>query len=145
MLPNILLPTDGAESSGPVLDVAIDWVKHSGGKLVVLSVAGTLSYSPLAEDVPSIDWQAYEARQRERAQRLLDEACARARAAGIACEPVLEQSDDLAGKIVETAQRLHCDAIFMATHRRSRLMRLFAGSQTQKVLARTNLPVLVFH
>ncbi len=144
MLSTILLPTDGSESTLPVLSTALDWVKRVNGKLVVLSVAGTLSYNPLAGDIPSIDWRAYEEEQRLRAQRILAQAKAMADAAGVPCDTVLEQSDDPAEKILLTAKTHSCDAIFMAAHRRPRLLRLLAGSQTQKVLAHASVPVMVF-
>jgi nucleotide-binding universal stress UspA family protein len=44
---------------------------------------------------------------------------------------------------VATAEKYGCDAIVMASHGRSGLNRLFLGSETQKVLAHTHLPVLV--
>lgn len=144
MIKTILVPTDGSDTSRPAITAALDWLRQVDGKLVVLSVADTLSYNPLAEDVPSIDWKAYEAAQRQRAQRILDEVAASARQAGVACDTVLEQSDDPAAMILDTARQRQADAIFMASHRHSRLSRLFVGSQTQKVLAHTGLPVMVF-
>ncbi len=144
MIRTILLPTDGSDSSGPALQAALEWLKQVDGRLVVLSVAGTLSYNPLAEEVPSIDWKDYEEKQRRRAQCVLDDVCAHARQAGVPCDTVLEQSDDPATAILDTARKQQVDAIFMASHRRSRLNRLFVGSQTQKVLAHAELPVMVF-
>ena len=64
--------------------------------------------------------------------------------AGVPCETVVEQSEDAARKIVEVADRMQCDAIFMASHRKSALEKLFVGSATQKVLSLTNVPVMVF-
>ena len=41
------------------------------------------------------------------------------------------------------AARHNCDIILMASHGRKGLNKLFLGSETQKVLAHTQLPVLV--
>lgn len=144
MLKTILFPTDGSESGQPVLNSALELLKQVDGKLIVLSVAGTLSYNPLSEDVPSIDWKDYEAQQRRRAQSVLDDVSAQAAQAGVACDTLLEQSDDPAAVILDTAQKLRPDAIFMASHRRSGLTRLFVGSETQKVLSHASTPVMVF-
>jgi hypothetical protein len=45
--------------------------------------------------------------------------------------------------IIATAQRLGCDLIFMGSHGRSGLTRLLAGSETHKVLAGADVPVMV--
>ena len=46
-------------------------------------------------------------------------------------------------EIISAAEKHHCDAIFMASHGRSGLSRLFLGSKTQRVLAHSTIPVLV--
>jgi nucleotide-binding universal stress UspA family protein len=46
-------------------------------------------------------------------------------------------------EIIRAADDYHCDVIFMASHGRRGLSRLLAGSQTQKVLAYSKVPVLV--
>lgn len=144
MIKTILFPTDGSDSARPALDAALDWLRQVNGRLIVLSVAGKLSFNPLSEDVPSIDWKDYELKQQQRARRVLDQIDADARQAGIDCTTVLEQSEDPADVIVDTARKYAVDAIFMASHRRSGLTRLFVGSQTQKVLSHTSVPVMVF-
>lgn len=144
MIRTILLPTDGSDSSRPALEAALEWLKQVNGKLVVVSVAGTLSCNPLTEEAPSIDWKDYDEKQRQRARRVLDGVCAQATQAGVACEAVLAQSDDPAAAIVDASRTHPVDAIFMASHRHSRLTRLFVGSQTQKVLAHAGVPVMVF-
>jgi nucleotide-binding universal stress UspA family protein len=45
--------------------------------------------------------------------------------------------------IIATAQRLGCDLIAMVSHGRRGLSRLLAGSETQKVLAGADVPVMV--
>ena len=53
------------------------------------------------------------------------------------------EAGDPATVIVETAQKLHVDAIVMSTHGRSGLSRWLFGSVTQKVLAASCCPVFV--
>jgi nucleotide-binding universal stress UspA family protein len=45
--------------------------------------------------------------------------------------------------IIETARRLGCDLIAMASHGRHGLKGLLLGSETQKVLVHSSIPVLV--
>jgi nucleotide-binding universal stress UspA family protein len=46
--------------------------------------------------------------------------------------------------IIETAGREGCDLIFMASHGRSGLSGLLIGSETNKVLSHSKIPVLVY-
>jgi nucleotide-binding universal stress UspA family protein len=46
--------------------------------------------------------------------------------------------------IVDAARKKRCDVIFMASHGRGEFAALVLGSVTQKVLARSKVPVLVF-
>jgi nucleotide-binding universal stress UspA family protein len=47
--------------------------------------------------------------------------------------------------IVKAAERDGCDLIFMASHGRKGLAGVLIGSETQKVLTHTKLPVVVCH
>lgn len=46
--------------------------------------------------------------------------------------------------IIEVAQRQGCDLIFMASHGRRGVEALLLGSETQKVLTHSTIPVLVY-
>jgi nucleotide-binding universal stress UspA family protein len=74
---------------------------------------------------------------------MLDYARRVAQAAGVECDVVCERGDHPYQVIVDSAQRFGCDLIVMASHRRGTLEALLFGSQTQHVLARCGLPVLV--
>jgi nucleotide-binding universal stress UspA family protein len=54
------------------------------------------------------------------------------------------ESDEPHRAIIDAAQRLGCDLIMMASHGRRGIGALLLGSQTQKVLMYSNLPVLVW-
>ena len=68
-----------------------------------------------------------------------------AREHNVEFETVVTQSFDPYKEILDTAHKRHCDAIFMASHGRNGLSKVFLGSQTQKVLAHSDVPVTVFH
>jgi nucleotide-binding universal stress UspA family protein len=46
--------------------------------------------------------------------------------------------------IIEAAETGHCDVIFMASHGRRGLGSLLIGSETQRVLTHTKIPVIVY-
>jgi nucleotide-binding universal stress UspA family protein len=67
-----------------------------------------------------------------------------AREAGVPFDGVVVEGDQPWKAIVETARARGCDAIAMASHGRSALGGLLLGSQAQRVLAHSTLPVVVF-
>ncbi len=144
MLTKILVPTDGSADLDAPLQAALAIAKATGGKIVALTVANELPIDPYANAMPASEWEKYQKYLRGEATRNLVAVTDAASAAGVHCETVVEQSDDAAQTIVDVAERMQCDAIFMATHRKSALEKLFVGSATQKVLAHTNIPVMVF-
>ena len=87
--------------------------------------------------------QQYEAATRARAQRLLDEAAAIALEAGVPCVPLQVMSDNPYQAIIATAREQGCDLIVMASHGRKGIAGLLLGSETQKVLVHSNIPVMV--
>lgn len=144
MLSNILVPTDGTDAVDAPLKAALELARKTGGKIVTLTVASELPLDPAANTMPASEWKNYEKYLRDEAAKNLAPVTIAAREAGVPCEGVVEQGDDPAEKILAVAQRLGCDAIFMASHRKSALMKLFVGSSTQKVLAHATVPVMVF-
>jgi nucleotide-binding universal stress UspA family protein len=74
----------------------------------------------------------------------MDEVNAAARAAGVSCDIVISETVSAYQGIIETASRMKCDAVFMASHGERGLASLLIGSVTHKVLAHSKIPVLVF-
>ena len=66
-----------------------------------------------------------------------------ARDAGIAYDSLIVTSDRPHEAILDAAELRGCDLIFMASHGRRGVKGLMLGSQTQKVLPHTTIPVLV--
>jgi nucleotide-binding universal stress UspA family protein len=139
----ILLPTDGSELSRKAIDTAIEYAQLCGAKIHGISVAEPYPFTPLAESAMAIDPTIYEENVRNLAQQHVNKISDAAKIAGVECEvsTVLSFSPD--EEIINAAKKYNCDAIFMASHGRSGLSRLFLGSKTQKVLAHSTIPVLV--
>lgn len=70
-----------------------------------------------------------------------EEICA---AAGVTTTTVTETSDVPYDVIISTAEQKQCDLIFMASHGRRGITGLLLGSETQKVLTHSKIPVLVY-
>ena len=63
---------------------------------------------------------------------------------GVACDVVLETTDQPYEAIVKVAEQKGCDLIMMASHGRRGVGALLLGSETQKVLTHSKIPVLVY-
>jgi len=77
------------------------------------------------------------------ARAILAKAEVVARAAGISYDSAIMTSDRPHEAILATAEARGCDLIFIASHGRHGIRSLILGSQTQKVLQHTTIPVLV--
>jgi nucleotide-binding universal stress UspA family protein len=144
MFQTILVPTDGSALSDAAASAAVRFAKQIGGKIVALSVAEPAPHTIVSDGGAFIvDIADYEQKARELAQKHVDRVAAVASAEQVPCDTVIALSFSPYQEIVQAATDYHCDLIFMATHGRKGLNKLFLGSETQKVLAHTTVPVLV--
>jgi len=143
MFKTILVPTDGSDLSIKAIDTAVEFAKFGGGKIVGLSVAEPYPFTPLAEGAMAADPGIYEESMLAMAQQNVQKIADTATAAGVPCEVIATQSFSPSEEIINTAQKYGCDVIFMSSHGRKGLSKLFVASETQKVLAHSTIPVLV--
>mgnify|MGYP006324041737 CR=1 FL=1 len=104
------------------------------------------SPSLVAPSAMALTGELREERRRQKeaeAQAVFEDARKRAQAAGVALETVYvpERLPDEA--ILETADRCGADLVVMAAHGHRGRRKLRLGSQTQAVVSRGHLPVLV--
>lgn len=146
MFKKILVPTDGAALSYTAIASAIEFAKLHGGKIVAISVAKPYPYSQVEEGSSAIamNAQAFNEAAQKVAEKHVENVASLARTENVECITRTALSDSPYEEIVHAATDLFCDVIFMASHGRKGLHKLFVGSETQKVLAHTNIPVLVF-
>lgn len=79
-----------------------------------------------------------------RAEKFLEEITVAAKAAGVNCETLFLVGDYPYEVIVKAAQEKNCDLIAMASHGRKGIKGMLLGSETQKVLTHSQIPVLVY-
>lgn len=143
MFKSILLPTDGSALSEKATVSAIQFAQLNGAKIVGISVVQPFPFSPMGDGGYVLDAGVYERQMQDEAQSHIDKVAAAAKAANVPFEGVVALSVSPYEEIVEAATKHHCDIIMMASHGRKGLNKLFVGSETQKVLAHTTLPVMV--
>jgi nucleotide-binding universal stress UspA family protein len=144
MFKNILFPTDGSDLSDKVAARVIELAQVHGGRIVAISVIQPFPFLPMGDSgMVAPDAGVYQSHMERAAQQNVNKVAAAAGAANIPFEGVVSLAASPYQEIVATAEKYGCDAIVMASHGRSGLNRLFLGSETQKVLAHTHLPVLV--
>lgn len=144
MFKTILVPTDGSELADKAVLAAVDFARTCGGKIIGLAVAQSYPYSPLAEPAFLPDPAVYDKGMLDIAESHVAKVKSAAVRAGVPCETLASLANDPATEIIDTASKHGCDIVFMASHGHHGIQRLILGSVTQKVLARSTVPVLVF-
>jgi nucleotide-binding universal stress UspA family protein len=134
---HILLTTDGSDLAQRGIDHGLTLARKLGSKVTALTV--TAPY-PL-QIATTVD--AWEAGQKEHADAALQPVRKAAFNMGVQATVVHSKSDSAAEAIVDTAQKLGCDLIVMASHGRRGVTRLLLGSQTAEVVHSSAIPVLV--
>lgn len=143
MFKHILLPTDGSELSEAAVRNGIDFAKRLQAKVTGLCVVPKDYSSYYDAEYPGGVKERAEAQRKEKAKSYLSVITNAAQNEGVACEVVMKMSDQPYEAIVEMAEQKGCDLIMMASHGRRGVGALLIGSETQKVLTHSKIPVLV--
>lgn len=142
MYQRILVPTDGSENTQKAVQTAIGLARLTGGKLYTLSVKEPFPYSAISEMQPVPPQEFFDAQERIAAMRVKGVVDA-ATAAGIGCEAATVEALHPWEAIIDHAKTQGCDLIVMASHGRRGLQAILLGSETQRVLIHTTIPVLI--
>ncbi len=147
MFKHILLPTDGSKLSDRTVTQAIEVAKALGAKITAVHIVG--AYHLVLPDegfatpeIPALKKRFHE-EETARAKKILGTVKHAAQMAGVECDIVMATSDVPYEMIINQATKLGCDLIIMASHGRSGLQGILLGSETQKVLTHSKIPVLV--
>jgi len=144
MLNKILVPTDGSELSGKAIAGAVEVAKKLGSTIVGMTVTEPYPYSAISDYSPTESQEHYQNRVKEEAEERLKSLKTAAQAAGVALTTEIRSSTSPYEAIIATAKDQGCDTIFMASHGRRGFTGLLLGSETNKVLTHSTIPVLVF-
>lgn len=146
MFKKILLPTDGSELSRQAAQRAVLFAKEVAAQLIIFHATPKYSLDCFDEGGPLTytQPQEYADRMDDRATRFLGEVEKLCADAGVVCKAVTVTSDVPYEAIVEAAKSEKCDLIFMASHGRRGISAVLLGSETNKVLSHSKIPVLVY-
>jgi nucleotide-binding universal stress UspA family protein len=146
MFRHILIPTDGSAIASKAVRAGIRFARETGAR-----VTGYYAFDTLRAHVNYGGYMAsdkfvvqMDRRAEHVGRKYLDAMAKLARAARVRFDSVCAKVPDPAEGIVATARRKNCDVIFIASHGRSGLSKLIMGSVTQKVLAHSKIPVLIY-
>ena len=144
MFKHILIPTDGSALSMKAVKSGMALAKEAGAKVTVLKVIELSSVLGTDSKRVAATRQAYERQVRDLAERELHDADVSARKQGVACTTMLQKHAQPYRAIIDTATKRRCDLIAMASHGRKGVSALILGSETNKVLTHSRIPVLVY-
>ena len=144
MFKQILLPTDGSELSTRAVLAGVSFAKEAGAQVIGVTVLPDFHTFTANADMIESTEDEYLAASETRGARYLSEIADATRAAGVPCTTLLVRSDQPYEAILQTARDRGCDLIIMASHGRRGLSGMLLGSETQKVLVHSAIPVMVY-
>jgi nucleotide-binding universal stress UspA family protein len=145
MYKNLLVPTDGSKLSDKAVAHAIALAQAVGASLTAFYAAPDYPMPAYADGVvyEPVSRREYSKLAAEDAQKILDAVETKAEAAGVSCKTAYTIASAPWEAILAAARKHKCDAIVMSSHGRRGLSAVLLGSETQKVLTHTKLPVIV--
>jgi nucleotide-binding universal stress UspA family protein len=138
----VLVATDFSEGAERALQTAIRFAKLLGAAIDLVHVYSIMPYVPDGGFPGTIPVPEPAPDLRPEVERQLTVLAARVREAGVECETAALVGDTV-DEILTRASNDGAEIVVMGTHGRTGLKRVLLGSVSQKVLQRTNLPVLV--
>jgi len=144
MFRHILLPTDGTEISRDTARRAVAFAKDARAEITAVYVKPVASFDYEGDllDPSAVDRIGHAAEKK--AKEYLGFIKKLCRETGVECQTIASHGDHPYEEIINVARAKKCDLIFMASHGRRGLRSLLLGSETQKVLTHTSIPVLVY-
>lgn len=146
MYTKILFPTDGSPLADLAALAAVEFASMCNAEVTGLYVAPEYQYPVSIEIIPPSypSEEEYREAARKTGEGYLAGLCSAATEARIKVNAITVYSNKPAHRIVEMAQELDCDLIFIGSHGRTGIEQLLLGSVTSKVLSLCDIPVLVY-
>jgi nucleotide-binding universal stress UspA family protein len=146
MFKHVLLPTDGSKTARKAIKAGIALAKQLGARVTAYYAVDAMPAYSYSEGylLSGAVLKEFDKRALEQGEKYLAEVVKAAKAAGVPCRTLVTKPAAPYQGIVAAAKKQRCDVILMASHGRSELGTLLLGSVTQKVLAHSKLPVLVY-
>ncbi len=143
MFKHLLIATDGSELSNKAVEQGLSLARGLGAKVTVVTVTEPFAASIPAEVAVVFSREDYEKAVVSSAERILQSVSAAAAANGVPCETVHVKNQYPAEGIINLATTRECDLIVMASHGRRGIPRLVLGSEANRVVTQSTVPVLI--
>jgi nucleotide-binding universal stress UspA family protein/nitrite reductase/ring-hydroxylating ferredoxin subunit/hemerythrin-like domain-containing protein len=143
MYRHLMIPLDDSPLTVETVRVAVEFARALGAKVTFFHAKSDYGSSSVGALERVMSPTAFNENIAGEARALLAKAEVVAREAGVAFDSLVVTSDRPHEAILDAAEARGCDLIFMASHGRRGVKGLMLGSQTQKVLQHTTIPVLV--
>ena len=143
MFKHILIPTDGSERSRKAMREGTDFAASIKARLTFLTTLPPFKVFATNPMMVTDTKEAYKLDVEKVARQRFEGAVEYARLKGVPAlaQHVLAEHPFVA--IIDAAKKYKCDLIFMASHGRKGIVGIVLGSETQKVLTHSKIPVLV--
>ncbi|MBI4741871.1 MAG: universal stress protein [Betaproteobacteria bacterium] len=146
MFKHLLVPTDGSELSQETARRAVSFAKETGARITAVYAKPEYPVTYYGEGAlidPTTPEKFAELAEQQASQTLgfVETLCLDA---GVKCDKLSLTNDVPYEAIITAATQSGCDLIFMASHGRRGFSGLLLGSETNKVLTHSKIPVLVF-
>jgi nucleotide-binding universal stress UspA family protein len=146
MFKHIFVPTDGSDLSRATVKRAVTFAREAGARVTAFFAKPEYPIAYFGEGAlidPTTPEKFAELADQQAREYLgeVERLCAEA---GVACATTSATSDVPYEAIIEAAEKSGCDLIFMASHGRRGISGFLLGSETNKVLTHSTIPVLVY-
>ncbi|MBP6708925.1 MAG: universal stress protein [Candidatus Accumulibacter sp.] len=146
MFKHILVPTDGSDLSKETARRAVSFAKEAGARITAFFAKPEYPVSYYGEGalIDPTTPEKFAELAEQQAQETLDFVAELCASAGVEVHKLSLTSDVPYQAIIDAATQAGCDLIFMASHGRRGFSALLLGSETNKVLTHSKIPVLVY-
>ncbi|REE18976.1 nucleotide-binding universal stress UspA family protein [Paraburkholderia sp. BL6669N2] len=143
MFKHLLVPTDGSPLSEAAIQMTVTLAAESGATVTGLHVIPEFHVLAYGTEMIADNEDRIIQTARQRAEDYLSVVKKAAAQVGVVCNTVSEGRAHPYEAIISVATQQNCDLIVMASHGRSGMRAFLLGSETQKVLTHSSIPVLV--
>src|SRR5687768_11740374 len=145
MYRRILVPVDGSSTSTLGVEHALKLAKDQHALVRVLNVLDDTYMMPAVDAYPVADMSFLLESVKATGEKALSDALALAQRSRVKAEKAMVECRGrrVSDVILEHARKWRADVIVMGTHGRRGLNRLLLGSDAERVLSETKLPVLL--
>src|SRR5574343_376923 len=146
MFKHIFVPTDGSELSRATAQRAVSFAKEAGARITAFFSKPEYPIAYFGEGalIDPTTPEKFAEMADQQANEYLGEVAKLCADAGVECTLASATSDIPYEAIISAAETAGCDLIFMASHGRRGFSGFLLGSETNKVLTHSRIPVLVY-